>query len=301
MTQSMLELGGNLKTVATDSPTFITAPAWRGPWGWVHDTSGPADPPGPRPPQLRRANALLREGMIAITKSEPHDVPRAETCFRSALDLLVEIFGTSHPKVSFALDRVGYVCQLQGKEEEAERRYEQSLTPVFNREWPPSPWNEVTLLNVAILYGRLGREAEKNIILDFLRRVYAKDGKVQTVTESPAPVRPERQPRKRAKKKRIREPGVSSHGLRFADVQRAFAEAEQQLATSYQLKGRGHCRRVTLDPRYSRFAVSGATHSWATVRTRSSQWPRRVFALPVVERAAEILRVSARLLIHREC
>src|SRR5439155_5603207 len=58
-----------------------------------------------------------------------------------------------------------------------------------------------------------------------------------------------RQPRGKSSRRSttFRRKGYSSHGLRFADVQRAFAEAEQLLGTEWPLKGRGHCLRVSLD------------------------------------------------------
>lgn len=62
------------------------------------------------------------------------------------------------------------------------------------------------------------------------------------------------------KQRRVRRPsawrrkGVSSHGIRFEEVELAFAEAERVLGTEWRLKGRGHCRRVTLDRRYSTYA-----------------------------------------------
>ena len=97
-----------------------------------------------------------------------------------------------------------------------------------------------------------------------------------------------------------RRKGYSSHGLRFADVQRAFAEAEGLLGTEWQLKGRGHGRRVSLDARYSTHAVKGATRSWTWVTPHGSMSPRRLMPLAIVKRAAKILGVPARLLISRE-
>ena len=94
--------------------------------------------------------------------------------------------------------------------------------------------------------------------------------------------------------------GYSKHGLRFADVQRAFAEAEQFLGTEWRLKGRGHCRRVSLDARYSGCAAKGAAGSWAWVTPHGTMSPRRLIPLAIVKRAARILGVPARLLISRE-
>ena len=93
--------------------------------------------------------------------------------------------------------------------------------------------------------------------------------------------------------------GYSAHGLKFADVQRAFAEAEQLLGTEWRLKGRGHCRRVSLDARYSAHAAKGAERSWALVSVGGSFSPRRLLPLAIVKRAAKILGVPARVLIGR--
>ena len=98
----------------------------------------------------------------------------------------------------------------------------------------------------------------------------------------------------------FRRKGYSRHGLRFVDVQLAFAEAEQLLGTNWQLKGRGHCRRVSLDARYSGHAAKGAARSWAWVSVGGSMSPRRLVPLAIAMRAAKILGVPARLLIARE-
>ena len=116
-------------------------------------------------------------------------------------------------------------------------------------------------------------------------------------TPQPAPPRP-RQPRPRSA--RSRRPGYSSHGLRFADVERAFAEAERLLGAEWQIKGRGHCRRATLDPRYSRHAIRGAARSWGRVRPHQALTWKRLLPVPIIEKAAEILGVEAQLLMSRE-
>ncbi|HYT84586.1 MAG TPA: hypothetical protein VEK86_14085 [Gemmatimonadales bacterium] len=94
--------------------------------------------------------------------------------------------------------------------------------------------------------------------------------------------------------------GYSAHGLKFADVQRAFAEAEQLLGTEWRRKGRGHCRRVSLDARYSTHAAKGAERSWAWVSVGGSLSPRRLLPLAIVRQAAKILGVPARVLVARE-
>ena len=94
--------------------------------------------------------------------------------------------------------------------------------------------------------------------------------------------------------------GYSTHGLKFSDVERAFAEAERLLGREWRLKGRGHCRRVTLDARYSRRAAQGAARSWAWVTPQGTMSARRLLPLAIVKRAARILGVPVRLLISRE-
>jgi hypothetical protein len=94
--------------------------------------------------------------------------------------------------------------------------------------------------------------------------------------------------------------GYSAHGLRFADVERAFAEAEELLGREWRLKGRGHCRRVSIDRRYSRHAARGAARSWAWVTPRGTSRARRLLPFAIVEQAAGILGVGAGLLISRE-
>src|SRR5512146_1618637 len=123
----------------------------------------------------------------------------------------------------------------------------------------------------------------------------------QVLASSPAsqPAPPRlRQPRRRSA--RSRRTGYSSHGLSFADVERAFAEAERMLGTEWQLKGRGHCRRATLDPRYSSHAARGAARSWAHVTPHEAMSPKRLLPVAIIEKAAEILGVEARLLMSRE-
>jgi hypothetical protein len=92
----------------------------------------------------------------------------------------------------------------------------------------------------------------------------------------------------------------SSHALRFSDVERAFGEAERLLGTNWRLKGRGHCRRASLDPRYSNHALRGAARSWGLIRPHHALGWKRLLPLAIIEKAAEVLGVPARLLMSRE-
>jgi hypothetical protein len=94
--------------------------------------------------------------------------------------------------------------------------------------------------------------------------------------------------------------GFSSHGLEFAKVEWAFAEAERILGGDWKLKGRGHCRRATLDPRYSSHARKGAARSSAEVFIIGGPRRKRVMPLAIIEKAAELLGVTPSLFMCRE-
>ncbi|MFW6200156.1 MAG: tetratricopeptide repeat protein [Gemmatimonadota bacterium] len=111
----------------------------KGPWGVVTATSGPQEPPASRHPDLQRADALLRRGMVALDKSRPRRLDEAEGCFRRALDLLEGVLDEPHPRISYALDRIGLVCHLQDRLEEAEALYLRSLKILREGE-KPSRW-----------------------------------------------------------------------------------------------------------------------------------------------------------------
>jgi tetratricopeptide (TPR) repeat protein len=145
-------------------PELFVSPATRGRNGVTTRVSGPEDPPGVPAESLRRPNALIRAGMIALDHRGGRDLARAESCFREALDLLRACLGEPHAKVSYALDRIGLVCQMQGREAEAEALYLRSLE-ALDEDAAPTEWNDLTLLNLAILYGRQGRLSERDAVL----------------------------------------------------------------------------------------------------------------------------------------
>jgi hypothetical protein len=147
-----------------DDAEMLLAVTLQGPWGVVIHNSGPPDPPDVPATELARPGALIREGMIALTRVSPRDLDRAERCFRAALELLVERLGEPHPKVSYALDRLGAVCQLRRQLDDAERLYLRSLA-VLDDGRRPSHWNDLTTLNLAIVYGSQGRTEERDAVL----------------------------------------------------------------------------------------------------------------------------------------
>ncbi len=108
---------------------------------------------------------------------------------------------------------------------------------------------------------------------------------------------PEPKRRRRKTRKLPRTPGHSKHGLSFIAVAAAFAEAERALGKKWKLKGRGHCRRVSLAGCYSR-RVRAAISSWEWVSCCLS--PVGLVPLALVERAAQILNVAVEILVGQE-
>lgn len=159
-----------------DVPELFIAPATRGPWGVVTHL---AEPKHVRwwhaltmAPKLRAADALLRRGMVALNSKAIVTPARvAEQLFREALDKLTPGVGSEHPMVGYALDRVGLACQLQGNDDEAEGFYLRSLALQQAGRRPPTMWTEVTLLNLAILYGRQGKHGLHEAVLHRVRQL----------------------------------------------------------------------------------------------------------------------------------
>ena len=165
------------------SQELIIAPAVKGPWGVIPKTAGPRDTADGRfrlPPEARRADALLRAGMVALgLNSEGRkDVPRAERCFTIAAEILVDTVDAFHPFVAYAMDRLGLACQMQEQLERAERFYRKSLTLWRQGGWPATPWTEVTLLNLAILYGAQGRHDQHAAVMQEFRSLSPQAGEV---------------------------------------------------------------------------------------------------------------------------
>ena len=94
--------------------------------------------------------------------------------------------------------------------------------------------------------------------------------------------------------------GVSPDGIRYDEVERAFARAERLLGTDWSLKGRGHCRRVTLESHYARRARLGAARSSAFFTPQGAMSPHWVFPLALVLKAGKILAVEPGVLISQE-
>jgi tetratricopeptide (TPR) repeat protein len=102
----------------------------------------------------------------------------AEQLFREALDRLVTAIPGPDRLVAYALDRVGLACQLQGNDADAESLYLRSLALQQSGEWRATPWTEVTLLNLAILYGRQGRHAMNEALIRQMDELQYESGPV---------------------------------------------------------------------------------------------------------------------------
>jgi hypothetical protein len=166
----------------TDIPELIIAPVLRDALGVTTQLPSPKHR-GWYGLMARReigtAEELLQRGMAALTSdaiTSPSKV--AEQLFRQALDRLVTAIPGPDPLMAYALDRVGLACQLQGNDADAEGLYLRSLAHQQSCEWRSTPWTEVTLLNLAILYRRQGKHAMNEALikqLDELRHSAAKE------------------------------------------------------------------------------------------------------------------------------
>jgi len=102
--------------------------------------------------------ALTSDGITSRAKV-------AEQLFTEALNQLLAAIPGADPLVAYALDRLGLACQLQGNDADAEGLYLRSLAHQQAGEWRATPWTEVTLLNLAILYGRQGKHGMNEVLM----------------------------------------------------------------------------------------------------------------------------------------
>jgi len=80
-------------------------------------------------------------------------------------------------------------------------------------------------------------------------------------------------------------------------ITHAFRRAQDELGSSWLLKGRGHCPRATLQAHISGPAALGANKSWQDLSIGASK--RRVFPFRIIRRAAKLLRLSEAELMGR--
>lgn len=275
--------------------TIFSAPSRRYPSGEVVTYWDGPPPGGPvregREAEFRRAERLMRVG-IAHIRDEPWNYEVARRCFHAATCLYAWALGADR-RLAFARDRLGYAHHRLGQDHEAESCYLQSLAIQDESRQQRTTWNEVTLLNLAVLYGCNGQQALNRAVLRGYdpTRPHVLPG-MPVLDEPPPALAP---PASRGRPKR----GYSAHGLRMADVAAAFVQAERELGTDWRLSGRGHCERVVLDARYSR-VVSPAIRSWVYISPQGAASRRILFPLKLVKRAAEILGTNLDVIMGRE-
>ena len=151
-----------MSAAQADVPELMIAPARRGWDGVVTQFDAPEGDRRLsrviRASRLRLVVGLLRGGAAALSsKAIASPAKAAEPHFRQALWWLGPAIVKPHPMNAYALDRLGLALQLQGKNDEVEGLYLRSLALQQEGGWPPTPWTEVTLLNLAILYSRQGK------------------------------------------------------------------------------------------------------------------------------------------------
>jgi tetratricopeptide (TPR) repeat protein len=151
-------------------PTLLFAPAQRGPWGVVMRLGGPSlpfDGTSHHTAALRRADGLLRHAMVLLDRRAdlPDQWIRASRLFQQALEILGQSVGDLHPLVAYAYDRLGFVHQELGDVREAERLYLRAIAIRDTGGWVPTKWDELTFINLAILYGQQGRHTLRDAMV----------------------------------------------------------------------------------------------------------------------------------------
>jgi tetratricopeptide (TPR) repeat protein len=110
------------------------------------------------------------------TKADPGTVSRvlrARKLFREALEVLRKSVGDLHPLAAYAYDRIGFAQQEWGDLREAERLYLRSIAIRDIGGWVPTVWDELTFINLAILYGQQGRHALREAMVERSRSAAA--------------------------------------------------------------------------------------------------------------------------------
>jgi hypothetical protein len=273
-----------------DGPKLLSAPVTQLPSGrlvtyWNGPPAGREVRAG-REKEFCRAERLMAVG-IAHVSQQPNNYHVARRCFHAATCLYAWALGADR-RLAFAWDRLGYVHQALGNDDEAESCYLRSLAIQDRSADGWTSWNEVTQLNLAILYRDHGRGDLQAAML----AGYDPKAPQEVPGGYPVEVSPPDPPPGRRRR------GYSSHGLKMADVVAAFVVAERDLGSKWRLSGRGHCERVVLDACYSR-AVRPAIRSWVRISPRGAPSRRTLFPLALVERAAQILGVRLWVIARR--
>lgn len=119
---------------------------------------------------LEMAEARIREGITAIRPKEgPPNYVRAELALREAISFLRGAPEASSAVWAVAYDKLAWVCDAQGRDADAETFYLSSLSAQKAAGWPPVVCDELTMLRLAQLYRRQGRNDLGKAVLTRLR------------------------------------------------------------------------------------------------------------------------------------
>lgn len=154
-------------SAADEGPELFMWPVAKNEDGNIFRASAPAAPDHIPAAELREAAVAALAGEIAL-EPECRDAPLAELRFREALSRYREALVEPHPRLSYILDRIGLACHLQGRVAEAEFLYRRSLKVLAVQD-APTRWNDITLLNLAVLLGCQGRTAERDAVMELYR------------------------------------------------------------------------------------------------------------------------------------
>ncbi len=116
------------------------------------------------------AEERIREGIAAIRpKDGPPNYARAEIALREAVSLLRGTEEVNPAVLAVAFDKLGWVCDAQGRDDDAESYYLRSLAAQKAAGWPPVVCDELTMLRLAQLYRRRGQPVLGKAVLARLR------------------------------------------------------------------------------------------------------------------------------------
>lgn len=94
----------------------------------------------------------------------------AERCFKRAVEVLLESDGSGQPQLALAWERLATLYDRLGNVDRAETCYLRSLAAQQVSGWPSIVCDERTMVRLARLYGRMGKERLQLAILSKIER-----------------------------------------------------------------------------------------------------------------------------------
>jgi len=144
------------------TPELLVAPATKDPSGvvtrWEIPSPDYSDCDDLSRRQLERADRLVKIGSSLLAAESPHErLSVAERCLRDALYILIDFAKCDDPCIACVYGRLGVACHLQGKLDDAEHSYLLAIEFGMRRLPSGSLWTELTMIDLAILYGTQGQ------------------------------------------------------------------------------------------------------------------------------------------------